>query len=191
MKLKEILENRRDLLKISLSSNKIESIKVDLFDELYFSVEDGDLSEHIEIQAGMMAWWGTMLVMAEGELERLEEEYDMWYTPIYEREFNQLWAKLGYKKTNKPNISSVENAVKIKEENVYRDWRRKLRGNKTKVSILKSVSKWWEEKGKMLLTAARIMTTEMSTMDYYRERVKEDKEKWDVQKLQEMMEDEK
>lgn len=163
--LREFLEKHRDLLQIHIESEQLGVIEEDLFSQLYFS--EDDIAEHIECQAAAVAWWGVVCRVAESEYARLQHDYDMWHIPLYEREYERLWAELGYARSNKPNISSVENAVKLARKRMYSEWQRRLREAKKQVAILKDVLRWWEEKGQMLVQAAKYITAEMNFTDFH------------------------
>jgi len=185
MNLRVLLAQRKDLLRIKFSSDKLGDIDVDLFEELNFSIEKG-LGEHIEVQAGMCAWWGIMAQVADSELKEFEQDYDAWHTPRYEKEYDRLWREMDYKTSQKPNINSVDNAVKIRHRNAYNLWQGKLRDARLRASILKDAVKWWSEKGQMLVQAAKIKVTEMGTTDFI-QRISEDKDKERVETLKSRM----
>lgn len=138
--------------------------------------------EHIECQAGMMAWWTTVCRTAEEEYAKLQHAFDMWFAMIYEVEYDRLWKELDYKKSSKPNISSVENHVKLIRRKEYNEWQRKLRKAKKQIAILKDCINWWQEKGQMLVQAAKYMTAEMNVTD-----IRIGRQKKDVEKLRRQM----
>ena len=170
MKLKDILRKRQRSLTLHIQTELFDGDNVNLYKELYY--DDNEISDHMECQAGMMAWWSMLHRTLEAEYEELNLRYDMWHTLLYEAEYDRLWTVLGRLKSKKPNISSVENAVRRRRPTEYLRWHRELRKAKLNVSICKDAVKSWEEKGRMLVQSAKIRSAEMNSIDFHVKDVK-------------------
>lgn len=157
MRLKELLQSRFDGLKIQVELNKAGLINADLGNELYFDI-DSDLADQFECQAGMLAWWDTLRLEAEKELNELELQYNAWYSTFFDLVSNQLWSKTDYSKSTKPTNAQVEVGIRSRRRDDYLDWNRKLNKAKEKVDLLKSIVKWFEEKGMMLVQSVKLMS---------------------------------
>ncbi len=180
MRLRELLKERELGLEITMAVPEFGTVAANLAEELNFG--DHDLEEHIECQASMMAWWGVVLNAKQAEEAKLQGQYDLWYSMAYESEFKRLWAESGNQISKKPNISSVENMVRIKYRRPYLHWQIRLQAIKREVALLKDISNWWREKGQMLVQRAKLLSAEMSMTDMTIRRADRD-----VQKLQQTM----
>ncbi len=164
MNLSKLLKQRRDLLKVEFHSEQFGLIEADLYDELYFS--QGEVFDHMQCQAGMIAWWSAIYRSHEAYLDKLEVDYQVWFSLHYEIEFERLWERLGKTKSRIPSISSVENAVKLKHKRRYKDWQDKIRTVRHEVAELKDIVRWYEEKGMMLIQLAKVSIAELGFTDF-------------------------
>jgi len=178
--LRELLKKRELGLEVTMDVLEFGHIEANLAEELDFG--EHNLEEHIECQASMMAWWGVVLNAKQAEEAKLQGQYDMWYSMAYESEFKRLWAESGNQISKKPNISSVENLVRIRHRKVYLRWQIRLQAVKREVMLLKDVSNWWREKGQMLVQRAKLLSAEMSMTD-----MNVRKADRDIQRVQQMM----
>ena len=151
--LREVLEKRRGVLRISIDVGSYKD-DVDLYDELMFTQDD--LTQHIESQPALVSWWSVLHRRAELEHNQLERNYDIWYSTLYEKAFTKLRAE----SSSKPNISSVENTVKLENRKEYLEWQDKLEQKRIQVAILSDVVNWFKEKGQMLIQAAKFYQLE-------------------------------
>ena len=163
MGMKELLKERRSLLIVEFDSS-MGHIVADLYEELYFEQEQ--ILEHMESQAGMLAWWNALYRDMEEKLNECETEYEIWFALRYEVAYRELKDEMGGG-SKKPNISSVENYVRIMNRKKYRDWQRRLRKLRRQSSTLKDVVKWYEEKGMMLVQMAKLASAEMGAIDLH------------------------
>lgn len=161
MNLKKFLESKSDLLTISIDVEGYAD-DVNLYQHLYF--ESDDILEHIESQAGLLSFYSVLFRVAEMEFAKLEREYDRWFTLKYEVEFSRLRRE---DEGRKPNISSVENAVKSRCWKEYDKLKSELERAQLQVSLLKDAVKWFDEKGRMLVQAAKLWDFEAKAADFY------------------------
>lgn len=173
--IRKILEERQSQLGIRMKLPKVGVVETNIAEELDFEPED--LNEHMECQAGMMAWWGALYRQKEEELAAVEHRYEMWYAEKYQERYEHLWTEAGRAKSAKPTVGAVEKAVKVRYGKRYSSWQKMLRSKRKEVNYLKDTGKWWEEKGRMLVVYARVMTAEM---DMTGMRVKRDKKIGDL-----------
>ena len=156
--LREILDSRRHMLKISLNLDEGDGkIDLDLYDELSFNQDN--ILDHVENHGALVAWYSTIHLETERRLATLQREYDVWYARQYEDQYRDLSGD-GKKK---PNINSVANAVMLENREVYNEFHENLETARYQVAILQSVCRWLQEKGQMLIQACKYYALEYQT----------------------------
>ena len=161
MNLKELLENRKGLLKIDIHSKNLGTIEEDLFEQLVLNQDD--INEHIEVHAGLTAYWGMLLHIAESEQSSLKRKYELWLSEVYSEIEGKLWAEHDYKISFKPNINSVENGIKIRYKKEWEVWQLKLDNAKHNVGLLERIMRWFTEKGIMITQLAKLKLAELGS----------------------------
>lgn len=177
--LRDILRQRDTTIEIRSGT---ETHNINLADELHFSTET--IREDVECQAGMVAWYGSVLSDAEKEVRRAEREFDIWYARTYNEHFVML-SESG----KKPSIASVENSVRLTRE--YEGHQTRIDVAKGRATTLRNVCDWWKEKGIAIGQFIKLLELEYKSLsDPKGETSREDYERAeaeDVKRLQDKM----
>jgi hypothetical protein len=162
--MRQLLEQRKDFLQVSITTKSMGEIDINLFEELLFDSEN--IKDHVECQSAMMAFYNVVERKAEEELDIEEMTYDVWFTKVYEIEFQRLWRQVNMAKTGKPSKDSVEKAVKVRHGEEYIKRQRELIQSRNRVAILKDSSRWLDEKGRMLVQASKFALSEYGSVGF-------------------------
>lgn len=140
-------------------STPTEQIEVNAWDEL--QIDQTDLNTEFAAIPGQIAYWNVVVARVKAVIESTRRDYDVWFAPLYETEFNALHVASG----KKPNINSAENQVRIKYPDEYNRRKGELDQVEADLKIIEGMTTALEAKLQALMQIAKRQLVEYDRIE--------------------------
>ncbi len=154
----DLMESRREYMHISVST-PFEKVEVNAWDEL--QIDSTDLNTEFAAIPGQIAYWNAVAARVNAVVEVTKRDFDSWFAPLYESEFNALHSASG----KKPNINSAENQVRMKHPEEYSRRKHELDQVKADLTIIEGMSTALEAKLQALMQIAKRQLVEFDRIE--------------------------
>jgi hypothetical protein len=154
----ELMESRSDEMNIDINLPG-EEIRVNALDEL--RIDPTDLDTEFMAIPGQIAYWTAVAARCQAVLEATKRNFDRWYIPLYEEEFQTIHQSTG----KKPNISSAENRVKLHYSDDYEKFRTVLDSIEVDLQVINGMIEALEAKLQALIQLAKRQYVEYDRVD--------------------------
>lgn len=140
-------------------STPSENVEVNAWDEL--QIDQTDLNTEFAAIPGQIAYWNAVAARVRAVVEITKRDYDIWFAPLYEQEFNTLHVASG----KKPNISSAENQVRIKYLDEYNRRKDELDQAGADLKVIEGMATALEAKLQALMQIAKRQLVEYDRIE--------------------------
>lgn len=140
-------------------STPSEQIEVNAWDEL--QIDQTDLNTEFAAIPGQIAYWNAVTARVQAVVEVAKRDFDVWFAPLYEQEFNALHVASG----RKPNINSAQNQVRIKYPDEYTSRNAELDQAETDLKVIGGMATALEAKLQALMQIAKRQLVEYDRIE--------------------------
>ena len=140
-------------------STPSENVEVNAWDEL--QIDSTDLNTEFAAIPGQIAYWNIVAARVRAVVEITKRDFDAWFAPLYEAEFNALHTASG----KKPNINSAENQVRMKHPDEYNRRKTELEQVDADLKIIEGMSAALEAKLQALMQIAKRQLVEYDRIE--------------------------